>query len=54
MHPSDISAKMIVACAINYNLGIVSAKTGLFLSAIDLGTAHGLVSLTLPQFVSLL
>ena len=54
VNPTDISAKIIVACALNYNFGIVSAKTGIFLSPVELGAAQGLTCLTLPQFIALL
>jgi hypothetical protein len=54
LHPSDPSAKIIAACAINNNYGIVSVKTGVFLSAIDIGLVHGLTCLTLDEFIAAL
>lgn len=50
--PSDPSAKIIAACAINNNYGIVSVKSGHFLNAVDIGLHHGIVCLTLDQFIA--
>ena len=49
-HPSDDSSRIIAACAIYHNFGIVSAKSGIFLTAVDLGIHHNVPSLSLLQF----
>lgn len=54
VHPKDESARMIVACALHHNFGIVSSKTGIFLSPVDLGIHVGLNSLSLEDFAALL
>lgn len=51
-HPSDHSAKLIVACAINHNYGIISSKGGMFLTPIELGTQYGITCLNMNQFVA--
>ena len=53
MHPSDHSARLIVACAIHHNYGLVSSKTGLYLSPIELGAHQGVTCLSLLQFSAL-
>jgi hypothetical protein len=53
MSPSDNSARMIVACAIRHNYGLVSSKSGFYLSPIELGTHQGVTCLSLVQFSAL-
>lgn len=50
INPSDSGAKMIVACAIKNNFGIISSKSGLFITPIDLAGIHGVAHLTLDDF----
>lgn len=50
MHPNDPSAKIIAACAVQFNLGVISNKVGIYLSAVDLAQHAGLNWLTLTDF----
>ena len=53
-HPSDNSAKIIVACAIHHGFGIVSAKSGMFLTPLEVGTHHNIPCLSLTSFLAAL
>lgn len=50
---TDHSAKMIVTSALYYNFGIISNKTGMFVTPAELATSHGLMCLTIGQFIAL-
>lgn len=52
-NPSDHSAKLIVACAINCNYGIISEKKGMFLTPSEIGVHYGVTCLDLMQFITL-
>lgn len=54
VHPRDLTCKIVVATAINNNYGIVSYKSGMFLTPSELGQAQNLTCLDLHQFISLL
>lgn len=49
----DHTSRMIVASAIYYNFGIISAKDGMFVTPIELGQHHGITCLNVAQFISL-
>lgn len=52
-HPSDNLARMIVACAMHYNFGIISSKVGWYISPLDLGAGR-VTCLTLAHFSALI
>jgi len=52
LNASDNTTRLMVACAINCNYGIVSSKSGMFLTPVELGKHYGVSSLTLKQFIA--
>ena len=52
LHPKDHSVRMITACAIYHNYGIVTQKSGLYVTSLELGLHQGLTCLPLDQFVA--
>lgn len=54
VHPADQMTKIMVACGIVHNCGLVSAKTGLYLTPIELGLNEELVCMPMAQFQNLL
>lgn len=53
MHPNDNSAKTIAACAIVLNYGIISSKSGHFLTAAEIAGPMGVRCLDLHEFAAL-
>lgn len=51
-NPVDHSQKIIGATAIYKNFGIVSAKKGVFVTAIDIVNVAGITALNVQQFVA--
>jgi hypothetical protein len=50
---TDHTAKMIVASALYYDFGIISSKSGMFVTPTELGVHHGLTCLTVGQLIAL-